>query len=160
MHIKGFFIIVLSIMIALMLSFIPLPEWVQWFRPEWVLLVFIYWVLALPRRMNIGTGWCLGILMDVVNGTVLGEHAIAMALIGYIVAKEHRQLRMMPILQQMLMILLLLLLYQLVIFTLQSVLSVRPTTMMYWLPSLTSFLFWPWLYLLLRNCRRHAKLHG
>ena len=73
MRLTGLFWISLSIIIALMLTILPLPLWAAWFRPEWLVLVAIYWSIALPHRFNIGVAWLLGLLLDALSGTILGD---------------------------------------------------------------------------------------
>ena len=64
----GIIIIGLTILIALILMLIPLPEWAHSLRPEWLVLVLIYWTMALPHRVGIGTAFCCGLLLDVLRG--------------------------------------------------------------------------------------------
>lgn len=155
---SGTFWIVLSVLLALLLSLVPLPYWASWFRPEWLLLVVIYWAMALPHRVSIGSAWCLGLLLDALNGTLLGEHALAFSIVAYVTVKLHLRIRLFPLWQQALSVLGLVYLYQLVLFIIQGVIGQLPTTLWYWLPTLSSMLFWPWTYLMLRNLRRRFKI--
>ena len=70
--------IAISVMIALVLTIIPLPEWGEALRPAWVALVVFYWVLALPERFNIGWAWLTGLLLDALTGSLLGAHALVL----------------------------------------------------------------------------------
>lgn len=152
---RGGGIIVLSFVIALMLSIVPLPDWAQLLRPEWVTLVLIYWCLALPERVGVGVGWAVGLLMDVLQGTLLGQYALALALVAFLSLKLHQRVRVFPLWQQMATILMLVVLEQLLVFWIKGITGRAPNVWLYLLPSLTSTLIWPWLFVILRNLRRH-----
>ncbi len=155
---KMILVIGFSFIVALLLSIFPIPTWTIWFRPEWVLLVMIYWVVALPQRIGIGIAWCMGIFVDVLNGTILGEHALAFIIIAYLAMKSYRQFRLSPWWQQMISVCIFVGIYQLIIFVLQGITGHAPKTVLYWLPSITSMLLWPWIYVVLRNLRRRYQL--
>lgn len=139
-----------SILLAVVLMIIPLPEILRFARPEWLGMCLIYWAMALPQRVSIGVAWFAGILMDVLSGTTLGVHAFAYALIVFLVARFHLQLRQYPLWQQALTILSLVLIVQLV-FLLTSSMAHQWKV---WLPAVTSTLVWPLVYALLRKTRR------
>lgn len=158
MRLTGLFWISLSIIIALMLTILPLPLWAAWFRPEWLVLVAIYWSIALPHRFNIGVAWLLGLLLDALSGTILGEHAFALMLVTYIAIKLHKRIRAANMLQQSLTLGLLVALFQAIIFAIQMVIGQVPSSPLYWLPTVTSMLFWPWVFVILRDWRRRFKI--
>ena len=87
---RGYLIIFLSFFLALVLTILPVPQWVMVFYPQWLLLVLLYWIIALPHRIGLVVAWCLGILLDGLYGTVLGEHALAFTVIAYIAEKLYR----------------------------------------------------------------------
>jgi rod shape-determining protein MreD len=155
---RHYCLIVTSILLAIVLNMLPLPEWAYWFRPEWVLLVLIYWIMLLPHRINVGCAWSLGLLVDVMNGSLLGEHALAFTLIAYIVARWHQWLRLFSFWQQSIIVLLFVLLYQLVLFIIQGMIGEAPQTWSYWFPSLASMLFWPCVFVMLRDWRRRLRI--
>lgn len=135
-----------------------MPEWTLWARPVWVLLVLIYWAMVMPLHVGVGTAWVAGILLDLLSGTLLGEHALGFTIVIYFVSRMHIRLRMYPLLQQGLSVLVFVLIYQFVIYCTQGFIDELPTTPLYWLASLTSMLLWPWLYILLRDCRRWFRV--
>ena len=57
-------IIAITLFIAIVLTIIPLPEWARYIRPEWVMLVLIYWCMATPARINVGIAWLMGLIFD------------------------------------------------------------------------------------------------
>ncbi|MGD8514265.1 MAG: rod shape-determining protein MreD [Granulosicoccaceae bacterium] len=155
---RGGIIIIASLLVAMLLVALPLPEWAQRFRPEWVALVMIYWCLAVPHRFGIGWSWCAGLFVDVLTGSLLGQHALAYAVVAYIVLKLHRRLRVFPVWQQALSVLVLVLLAQMLVLWVKGAIGQPPNSWTYWLPSVTSTLLWPWVYLVLRDLRRHFQV--
>jgi len=145
------FIIPLTILVAFILTLLPMPSWAVWLRPAWVLMILIYWTIAAPARVNIGVACVTGIFLDVLEGTLLGEHALALIVVIYIVARIYSRLRMFPLLQQGATIFLLVLLYQFILFCIQGFLGALPQSWLYWSCSLTSMLLWPWMCSILRR---------
>ncbi len=156
--VRTYTLIILSLILALMLSILPLPAWAVWFRPEWVVLAVIYWVMALPDRVSVGSAWLAGLFLDAVNGTVLGEHALAMTIVAYLVLKFHRQIRVFPLWQQALTVAVLMILYSVTILWIQGFVGEPIPTLLYWSPVLTSAILWPWVFIILRNYRRRYKV--
>lgn len=159
MSVSGFFIIIISFLLALMLSIIPLPDWAVNYRPEWLPLVLIYWVIALPHRVGLFVAWILGILLDGLYGTVLGEHALALIVIVYLADKFYRQIRMFPVIQQAFSILIFILIYQGILLWIQGVLGQLPNLRWFWISAVTSTIIWPWLFMLLRSTRRQFMVY-
>lgn len=150
-------ILPLTFLIAIILTLLPMPAWTIWLRPAWVLMALIYWSILVPDHVNVGTAWFIGILLDVLNGTLLGEHALALTSVVFFVVRMHAQLRMHPILQQAAWVFLFVLLYQFILFCIQGVIGDLPKTWLYWSSSLTSMLLWPWVFIILRDSRRRFK---
>jgi rod shape-determining protein MreD len=155
---RGGWVIVMSFIVALMLTMLPLPEWATYLRPEWATMVLIYWCMALPQRVGVGTGWLLGLFLDVIHGAVLGQYAMALALIAYFTLSLHQRLRIYPLAQQALVVLLLVLMQQLLITWVKGFLGQPPDSLGYWLPSLTSMLLWAWVFVILRDLRRQFRV--
>lgn len=154
----NWFVIGFTIVMALILALLPMPDWTVWLRPAWVLMVLIYWAMTAPMMVSIGVAWMAGILVDLLTGTLLGEHALAYTIVIYFVSRMHIRLRMYPTLQQGLSILIFILLYQFIVYCIQGFMGDLPSSHLYWLSSLTSMLLWPWLFVLLRDCRRWFKM--
>lgn len=156
----GAWVIVMSFVAALALTILPLPVRVDVYRPEWVALVLIYWCLALPERVGIGIAWGMGLLLDVIKGALLGQHALSLAVVAYIALKLHRRIRVFPIWQQALSVLLLVALQQMLVLWIKGISGQPPWSWTYWLPSLISMLLWPWVFFALRELRwRYITVH-
>ena len=145
-------------MIALILTIIPFPEWARPYRPEWILLVLLYWTIALPNNVGVGVAWGVGLLVDVLRGTLLGHHALGFALTAYIALRFHQRIRTYPLHQQAFFIALFMIPYMTVALWIEGLRGQDPDTIAYWAPVLTSALFWPWVFLILRSTRRSADL--
>ncbi|MCG6939608.1 MAG: rod shape-determining protein MreD [Gammaproteobacteria bacterium] len=144
----------ITVIVAFMLAIMPLPDWAARFRPDWVTLVLIYWALAFPFRVGVTIAWFTGLLLDVSYGTLMGQHAIGMVLVIYIIHIQHQRLRVASLLQQAIVIFFLLLLKQLLTLWVDGMLGRAPDSWLYFMPTLTSTLLWPWTYLILRDLRR------
>ena len=155
---NGLGFIYLSLLVALLLTVMPMPQQVKLFRPDWALLVVMYWTLALPGRVNILTAFVLGFLTDVLVGTVLGVNALAFSVVTFIVAVNHLKIRNFSVIQQALLLGLFLALYHLLLFWPSHFLTGVYFLPAYLWPVLTGMLVWPWLFWLLRRYRRRFKI--
>lgn len=137
--------IIVTLIVALMLSMAPMPEWAMNFRPDWVTLTLIYWSMTQPRSYSIGTAWAIGLVLDVANGTLLGQHALALCLVIYITVKFHLQLRQFPTLQLTATVFAMLSLYQFILFWVNGVAGVNAPAITYWGPVISGMVVWPLL---------------
>lgn len=158
MNSSNWIVIPMTLLIAFILTLLPMPDWTVWLRPTWVLLVLIYWSMHTPYRVNVGIAWFSGIILDVLNGTLLGEHALALTIVTYMVVRMHSRLCMFPLLQQGLVIFLLVALYQLILYCIQGFIGDLPHGWLFWSPALTSMILWPWVYSMLRGCKLRYKI--
>ncbi|MEA5445469.1 rod shape-determining protein MreD [Gammaproteobacteria bacterium AB-CW1] len=147
-------VIWLSLLVALALTIWPLPDTVAPFRPEWSALVLIYWIMALPHRVNVGTAWITGLLLDVLTGSLLGQHALALAIMSLVVAGSHLRIRVFPVWQQAMTVMALLGLYELMLILVDGVTGNLYDLEWRWAPVLAGMLLWPWIMFLLRALRR------
>ncbi len=147
-------LLVPSLGVVLLLTLLPLPEWASELRPPWVALTLLYWILATPERVGVFWGWAMGLLLDVSIGTILGQHALSLAVMAWLMVSLQRRLRLYPPFQQALAVLLLLLAERLVSLWVMGALGQPTPGLPYWLSTLTGLLLWPWIALLSRGQRR------
>lgn len=150
-------VIWLSFALALLLSVAPLPSFMEIGRPLWLALILTYWTLALPHRVGMTSAWLLGLAEDVLYGSLLGQNALILTLICFLVLTLHQRLRMFPIWQQSLVLLVVFGLAQLVQLWLNALTGNRPPTLAFVLPALVSALLWPWVFAALRGL--HLRLN-
>lgn len=154
----GTLTIVLTLLVALTLEIMPLPDWATPFRPQWLLLVLIYWCMALPSRVGVGFGWVSGIMLDILTGALLGQHALGISIVAYITLKLHQRTRVLPLYQQALTVLLLLLVERLITIWVIGAVGYPAPTLWYWAAPLVGMLLWPWIYVVLRDIRRRFRV--
>lgn len=152
-------VILLTFFIAYLLAIVPFPDWAMNYRPEWVPMVLIYWAMALPYRVGIGWAWAVGLVLDILEGSILGINAISLVIIAYVTLSLHQRLRMFSTLQQSGLVLALvglnlMVCHWLLIVTGQSV----PANLLYLMAALTSAIIWPSLFQLLRQIRRGFRV--
>lgn len=153
-------VIFLSFFIAYLLAIVPFPEWAMDFRPEWVPLVLMYWVMALPYRVGIGSAWVAGLVLDILEGSALGLNAMGMVIIAYVTMSLHLRLRMFSQLQQAGLVLALVGLNLMLTHWLQIMTGQTINANLYFLfAALTSAIIWPSLFQLLRHIRRSFDVH-
>jgi len=139
---------------ALLLSIMPLPAVVEPFRPDWVALTLIYWSLAFPRVFGLLTAWVSGLLLDVAQGTLLGQHALALTVMIYFPLRFHLRLRVFPVWQLAATVMALLALYQFILFWINGTAGVASDLMDYWGSVITGTLIWPPLMLFFNGVRQ------
>jgi len=147
---QGGSIIVVTVVIAMLLTLIPLPDNLRLARPEWILMTLIYWAMALPQRVGVGYAWIVGLFMDVLMGGTLGVEAFSYAFIIYLILRFHLQLRQYPLWQQALSIMSLVLVFNIPTIAMAS----NFASWYVWLPAVTTTILWPIVYAFLRTVRR------
>ena len=155
---EGRVVIWTTLCIAMLLSILPMPEWARPFRPQWVTLVLLYWAIALPHRVGVGSGFVAGILLDVLTGTLLGQHALGLSIVTFIAIQLHQRIRVFPFWQQSLGILILLLIEHLLALWVTGATRGVAPGLVYWAAPLIGALLWPWIFVTLRKVRRHFKV--
>jgi rod shape-determining protein MreD len=97
------FFIALTLLLASGASLLPLGRHAA--LPDLLALVVVFWNVHQPRRVGVGTAFFFGLLLDVHQGALLGQHALAYTLMGFVATSFHRRLLWFGLLQQALQVL-------------------------------------------------------
>ncbi len=133
----------LSVLAGLLLSVLPLPHWLNIARPDFLVIVVLYWSIMVPRAGGLTLAFLAGLLLDAFKGVVLGQHALALCLASYLAIKLHLRVRIFPIWHQALTVFWLLALYQFMLFWIDGMTGHPITNYARWIPAFTGALLWP-----------------
>jgi len=142
--------IALTLALAVSANLLALPGLAQVLRPDLLALTLIYWVVYHPRRLGFLPAWILGLIMDVANGSLFGEHALAYAVLMYLSILLYRRIVMFGMIQQMLHVLAILIASQAVMLAVRSAAGGDFPGIAYFVPSLLGAILWPALFALIR----------
>lgn len=156
---RNAWVIWLTLLLGLLLGVAPMPQFMEVGRPLWLALIVSYWVLALPHRLGMFGAWSLGLVEDVLFGTLLGQNALILTLIIFLVLSLQRRLRMFPMWQQCLVLLVVFGIAQLIELWLNALTGNRPPTLAFVLPALISALLWPWVFAILKALQQRFSVY-
>jgi len=151
------FAALVSLALMLALAAVPLPEAVAPFRPDWVAVILLYWSLVAPRRFSLMTAFWMGIVLDTLSGSLLGQHALALLLVVYLAERFHLQLRVFPVSQLAIVVLVLLGLYEFILFWIDGVAGRTVPLIERWAPPLAGTLAWLFMLAFFDSGRRQAS---
>jgi rod shape-determining protein MreD len=149
-------ILPVSLLAALLLGLLPLPLALQPLRPFWLALVLAYWLIEAPERVGLGFAFCVGLVADVVYGGLLGEQALRLVILAFIVQRFRARLRFFPLSQQALTLGALLVNDRIVSAGLHLALREPVLPWSYWSAPLVGMLLWPPVFLILDAVRLGA----
>ncbi len=150
---RNHWLLPLSVGLALVLGLFPLPASLQPFRPYWLALVVGYWVIEDPDRVGLGFAFAMGLLADLAFGGLLGEQALRLTVMAFILQRFRAQLRFFPLSQQALAIGRLLLNDRVVSAAVHLALGEPQLPRSFWWAPLLGMLLWAPLFLLLDTLR-------
>jgi rod shape-determining protein MreD len=151
------FAALVSLALMLALAVVPLPETIAPFRPDWVAVILLYWSLVAPRRFSLMTAFWMGIVLDTLSGSLLGQHALALLLVVYIAERFHLQLRVFPASQLAIVVLVLLGLYEFILFWIDGVAGRTVPVIERWAPPLAGTIAWLIMLVFFDSGRRQAS---
>ncbi len=142
--------IALTLIAALMLNLLPWSGAWLWLKPDFVALVVLYWCIEQPRKVGFVSAWMMGLFMDVADGTLLGQHALAYSILAYAGIVLHRRVRMFSGTPQVVHVLLLLLLNNVIVLAIRLAAGADFPGLQYFIGSFVAAALWLPLGALLR----------
>ena len=146
-----------SLLLALLLGLVPLPETLQPLRPFWLALVLAYWLLETPERVGPGFAFLLGLVADVAFGSLIGEQALRLVVLAFILDRFRARLRFFPLSQQAVTVGVLLLNDRVINAVVHVVLGVPQLAWSYWLAPLVGMVLWAPVHLVLDALRLRRR---
>ena len=152
---RGF--ITFSIMAAFLLNILPWGRY--YFVPDFLALVFVFWNIRQPRQVGMGIAFVFGLLMDIHQANLLGEHALAYTLLSFGAITMHRRVTFFKLGGQMLHVLPLFIIAQCVQMVIHLIVGGSWPPLNYFLQAFVTVLLWPLADLLLMAPQRRAVEH-
>ena len=134
--------IALTLIAALMLNLLPWTGAWLWFKPDFVALVVLYWCIEQPRKVGFVSAWLMGLFMDIADGTLLGQHALAYSILAYAGIVLHRRVRMFSGTPQVVHVLLLLLMNDLIVLAIRLAAGADFPGLVYFIGSIVAAALW------------------
>ncbi len=149
----------LSLILAMYLTILPIPGWPWDYRPPWAALAILFWCFAEPRRVGILTAFVMGLLLDVLTGTLLGQHALSLSVTAYLALIIRPRIRIFPPWQQTFFVALILLSERLLTLWIIGATGQTLPSLDYWFSALAGLACWPILAWLLIPFERRLEAH-
>jgi rod shape-determining protein MreD len=151
--VRGGFIAATLVM-ALLVNLLPWSGYLLWVKPDFVALVVLYWCIEAPRKIGFLAAWLLGLVMDVADGTMFGQHALAYTILAYAGIVLHRRVRMFALTPQVLHVIPLLLMNDLIVLGIRVLAGADFPGFRYFIGSFVGGALWPVMVALFRMPRR------
>jgi len=149
--------IALTIFVGLVANIVPLSGVAMALRPDLLALVLLYWCIQSPRHVGVGTAWLVGLVMDVADATLFGQHALAYAILAYSAEYFRRRVLRFPLWQQAVQVAALLLACAVVVLIVRVVGGAPLPRWSYAASPLVGALLWPPLSVLLQYPQRPRR---
>jgi rod shape-determining protein MreD len=150
----------IGVALALLLMLVPLPAPIEPLKPYWPALVLVYWALEASDRVSVGLAFGIGLAADLLNGALLGDQALRLAVLVFIVLRFRSRLRFFPMWQQALAVWLLLLNNHVLQALIRAFAGDSPMPALSWLAPVVGALAWPFLFLLMDDVNTRLRGKG
>ncbi len=137
--------IAFTLIVALMINLLPWGGWLLAIKPDFVALVLLYWCIQQPRKIGFTTAFLLGLVMDVADGSLFGQHALAYSVLAFAGIVLHRRVLMFTLKDQILHVISLLLLNDLIVLALRALVGAGFPGFGYFIGSVIAGGLWPFI---------------
>jgi rod shape-determining protein MreD len=149
--------VALTLVGALLVNLLPLAGRALELRPDFLALVLLYWCIQAPRYVGVAIAWLMGLLMDVGDATVFGQHALAYAFLAYAAEYFRRRVLRFPLWQQAAQVAALLVLCSALVLLVRVVGGAPLPGWSFFLPAVSGALLWPVVSVLLQMPQRPVR---
>jgi len=140
---NGYLYSSISLFVGLLLQITPIIGPLVYWRPQFLLMFVIYWLLRSPSQYGIGFAWLSGMILDIFAGEMLGRYAIAFSFCAYILILLSKRLQHFGIKHQAFLILFIVFLNQLLTISISLLYRASWDTTLMIAPAITSAFLWP-----------------
>ncbi len=148
--------IIFTFIAALLINLLPWSGWWLAIKPDFVALVVLYWCIQQPRKVGFTSAWLLGLVMDVAEGSLFGQHALAYSVLAFGGIVLHRRVLMFTMRDQVLHVLVLLVLNDLMVLAVRMLAGTAFPGISYFIGGLAAAALWPALTFLFKLPQRPA----
>lgn len=155
-------LLILSLLLAMVLQLVELPDLVAALRPEWMALVVGWWAYKAPEQPVLVIAWICGLALDVLFNNLLGQHALALLTVAFLVRRLRGTLAMLSPLQVSLALAPVWVLYAFLMFWIDGLSHHNTIPSLRWLPAAGTCAAWPLCAALLgrlRSKQQPQRLH-
>jgi rod shape-determining protein MreD len=149
--------VLLTLFLGLLANIVPASGLAQTLKPDFLALVLLYWCIREPRMISVGIAWCLGLVMDVADATVFGQHALAYAVLAYGAEYFRRRVLRFPLWQQAAQVAMLLLFCAGLVLLVRVIGGAPMPRWTYVVGPLVGALLWPLVTVLLQSPQRPRR---
>jgi rod shape-determining protein MreD len=148
----------LTLLLGLMLTLMPLPRVIEPARPYWLALFVIYWNLEGGRLRHLGQAFLIGLVLDVCTASLLGQHALSLVILIFLLERFRARIRFFPPWQQAVAILALLINDRVIQIWIIGLMGNDWPVWSWWLAPVVGVLIWPWLFLMMDALRQAGRV--
>ncbi len=145
-----------TLLLALIATVVPLPEWLENVRPSFLAIVVVYWSIFAPHAGGMFAAWLAGLALDVFNGEVLGQHALALAFVAYVAMTLHQRLRNQTLVQQSLFVFAVLTANEFIVWSIEGWTGHTAATFWRWIQPMIGAASWWFISMLLSRTHTRA----
>lgn len=143
-----------TLVVAFLLNLLPLSGWWLWVKPDFVALLVLFWCVDQPRKVGFLAAWLLGLLMDIADGSLFGQHALAYSILAWAGIVLHRRVLRFSMAPQILHVIPLLLATDLLVLIVRLVAGADFPGIQYFIGSFIGGALWPLISVLLKLPQR------
>lgn len=142
MHPSKLKFIIFSLFCAYIFLLLPWSSFALKIRPDFMLLVIIFWLIRAPNLCNVGTAWFVGLFVDLATGGIFGQYALAYTVTAFFAVSYQKRLVLFNGTQQLFYVFLLLLTSQVILLILKTFSGAHFMGWLYFMPSFMGVLLW------------------
>jgi len=149
--------VLFTLVCGLVANTLPISGTASLLKPDFLALMLLYWCIQEPRLIGVGIAWCVGLLMDVTDATVFGQHALAYAVLAYAAEYFRRRVLRFPLWQQAAQVAVLLLACSALVLVIRVVGGAPTPRWTYAVGPLVGALLWPLITVVLQGPQRPRR---